>query len=72
MKIVETIMAAAVATVGFIGVLVAVSAIAAVPVWLLWNWLCPVLFGLPALGFLQAWGLNVMCGCLFKSWGSKS
>lgn len=38
----------------------------ALAVMLLWNWLMPEIFGLPALGFLQALGLTVLCHLLFK------
>ncbi len=54
------------ATFGILGLVVGVSALFALPVWLLWNWLCPPLFGLPTLGFMQSWGLNILCGCLFQ------
>lgn len=37
------------------------------PVMWLWNWLMPVLFGLPTLTWVQALGLNLLCGFLFKS-----
>ncbi len=35
-------------------------------VMLLWNWLMPEIFGLPALSFVQAVGLTVLCHLLFK------
>lgn len=31
----------------------------------LWNWLMPELFGLPRIGFWQAWGLFVLSKILF-------
>ena len=34
------------------------------PVQLLWNWLLPELFNLPEITFLQAWGLELLCGML--------
>lgn len=43
-----------------------------VPAWLLWNWLMPVVFGLPTLTLVQAWGLVLLCGILFKSHVTKS
>lgn len=46
---------------------VVVSFVTALPVWWLWNWLCPTLFGLPEIGFWQAWGLGLLCAFLFKS-----
>jgi hypothetical protein len=33
----------------------------------LWNWLMPALFGLPTVGFWQAWGLVILSHILFKS-----
>lgn len=42
------------------------------PVWLLWNWLMPELFGLKTITFLQAVGLLMLCGLLFKSGQSRS
>ena len=34
-------------------------------VMLLWNWLMPTLFGLPQIGFWQAWGLFLLSKILF-------
>lgn len=36
-------------------------------VMLLWNWLMPLLFGLPLIGFWEAFGLNWLCAILFKN-----
>lgn len=36
----------------------------------LWNWLMPVIFNLPTIGFWQAWGLMLLCSILFKSTNS--
>jgi hypothetical protein len=36
------------------------------PLWLLWNWLIPVIFGLPYITFWQAVGMNLLCSILFK------
>ena len=33
----------------------------------LWNWLMPVIFGLPVIGYWQAVGLFVLCHLLLKS-----
>ena len=52
-----------------VGVLLALfgaSILFAVPVWLLWNWIVPGLFGLSKLTLLKAWGLTLLCGLLFK------
>ena len=43
----------------------AISLLAAVPTWLLWNWLMPGLFGLPHVTLLQAFGLLLLAGLLF-------
>jgi hypothetical protein len=50
---------------GSLALIVVLSALFALPVQWLWNALCPDLFGLPTVGFLQAWGLNILSGCLF-------
>lgn len=51
---------------------VALSFILAIPVWLLWNWLMPELFGLTTLTLVQAWGLSLLSSFLFKSTTVKS
>jgi hypothetical protein len=52
--------------------LVGLSLIMAVPTMLLWDWLMPELFGLKTITLFQAWGLNFLCGMLFKSHNSTS
>ncbi len=37
------------------------------PVMWLWNWLMPVIFGLPKIGLLQTLGLLVLSGLLFHT-----
>jgi hypothetical protein len=37
------------------------------PLWLLWNWLMPLIFGLPYITFWQAVGLNLLSSILFKT-----
>jgi hypothetical protein len=62
-----------IAAIALILVLIVLFAlIAALPLMLLWNWLMPVLFGVPTIGFLQALGLLVLSGLLFKSSSVKS
>lgn len=52
---------------------VGISAVIAIPVWLLWNAVIPTIFvTLPQIGFMQAWGLSLLCSLLFKSTGSSS
>jgi hypothetical protein len=43
------------------------------PVWFMWNWLIPTIFGLPYIDYLEAWGLmafviliNSILGTSFK------
>jgi hypothetical protein len=36
------------------------------PVWLIWNYLMPRIFGLPRLSILDAFLLNVLAGILFS------
>jgi hypothetical protein len=35
------------------------------PLMLLWNWLMPLIFGLPGISFWQAVGLNLLASILF-------
>ena len=53
------------------GAVIGMVAIAVVllgyPLMLLWNWLMPVIFGLPEITFWQAIGLNFLSTILFKS-----
>ena len=35
------------------------------PLMLLWNWLMPIIFGLPEISFWQAVGLNLLASILF-------
>ena len=50
-----------------IAIIIGLSFIMAVPVWLLWNWLIPMIFGLTKLTLVQAWGISLLSNCLFKS-----
>lgn len=43
------------------------SVVLAIPVWLLWNWLMPMIFGLTKLTLIQAWGVTFLSSLLFKS-----
>jgi hypothetical protein len=36
-------------------------------VMLLWNWLMPVIFGLPTITYWQGWGLVLLAHILFKA-----
>lgn len=35
-------------------------------VWPLWNWLMPVIFGLPSIGYWQSFGLCLLSSILFR------
>lgn len=52
--------------------LIGLSLLMAVPTMLLWDWLMPELFGLKEVTLFQAWGLNFLCGMLFKNHTSSS
>ena len=47
--------------------LILIAVIIAFPTMWLWNWLMPMIFGLPEVGVLQALGLLLLSGLLFKS-----
>jgi len=44
-----------------------VTIIFAYPVMLLWNWLCPYLFGLPTMTFWQTLGFTLMIRLIIPS-----
>ncbi len=52
---------------GFLLVIFILGLIFAIPTWFLWNWLMPAIFDLPTISLLQALGLNLLAGILFKS-----
>lgn len=57
---------------GSIVLIIAMSALLALPVMLLWNAVLVAVFpSVSTVSFLQAWGLNLLCGFLFKG-GSVS
>lgn len=47
------------------GFILIITLFTVIPVWLLWNWLMPMIFGLPKLTILQAFGLDLLCNFLF-------
>lgn len=53
--------------IGVLGVAALLALILGLPVMLLWNWLLPVLFGFKEITFVQAIGINLLSGLLFKS-----
>lgn len=44
-----------------------IALILSLPVWLLWNWLMPAIFGLAQIKLTQALGLLLLSNLLFKS-----
>lgn len=58
----------------FLALLIAalLAVIIATPLWLLWNWLMPVIFGLKTITWVQALGLAFLCAILFKSTSTSS
>ncbi len=52
--------------------MVGVSLLASLPVWLLWNWLVPSVFGLRAISWMEALGLLVLVSILFRPISSSS
>jgi hypothetical protein len=50
-----------------VALIVVYSFVIGIFVMLLWNWLMPMIFGLTAINFWQAFGLTMLCGFLFKS-----
>ena len=58
--------------ISLVGILVAlllvigISIFFAIPVWLLWNWLMPIIFGVTNVSLVQAWGLTLLCSLLFS------
>jgi membrane protein required for beta-lactamase induction len=51
----------------FIGMIAIAIVLLGYPLMLLWNWLMPIIFGLPEITFWQAIGLNLLSTILFKS-----
>ena len=51
----------------FLGLIAIVIVLLGYPLMLLWNWLMPIIFGLPEITFWQAIGLNLLSTILFKS-----
>ena len=57
--------------IGIAMLIIGISALLALPVMWLWNYVVPYQFGLKEIDFLHAWGLNVLCGFIFKSSAHK-
>lgn len=50
-----------------VGVVVVFAVLLTIPIWLLWNWLMPTIFGVAKVTLLQALGLNILSAILFKT-----
>ena len=50
-----------------VGFLVVLGLLIALPIMWLWNWLCPVLFGLPVVTFWQAWACSLCFAACFPN-----
>ena len=44
-----------------------VAVVSTLPAWLLWNWIAVSVFELPAMSFLQTFGLLLLLSLLFGS-----
>jgi len=49
-----------------VGLLILACLLFGAPLMILWNILMPEIFGLPEIGFWQAFGLNLLSAILFK------
>ena len=49
-----------------------IGVLIAFPLLWAWNWLMPVVFGLPEIGFLQAWVMMFLANVFFKNSSSSS
>jgi hypothetical protein len=61
------------AFIGVIAIITVFGLLCSLPVMLLWNGcLVGAVAGINEIGWLQAWGLMVLCGLLFKSSATNS
>lgn len=60
------------AAIAFVGVVIVLGLLMALPVYYLWNWLMPVIFGLTEITFWQAPGISILSRILFKNSSSSS
>ena len=68
----EKVIAFLTAGIGILLIAVALGLLLAYPVMLLWNGcLIPAVTGLHEISWMQAWGINILCGILFRSKSSK-
>jgi len=50
-----------------VSIICIVALLLGLPLMILWNWLMPLLFGLPTLTFWQAVGMNFLASILFNN-----
>ena len=50
---------------GWIGLLILAVVLCSLPVFILWNWLMPYLFGLPEITIWQSFGIMLLSQLLF-------
>ena len=65
----ERLAGCATVLIAILGMTVGLSLLTALPTLYLWNWLMPVLFGLPVITFWQALGITFLANILFKPIG---
>ena len=63
----EKLLVFSAAIVGSLMIAGLIALILSLPVWLLWNWLMPAIFGLTQIKLTQALGLLLLSNLLFKS-----
>jgi hypothetical protein len=56
---------------GIIALIVVLAILFSFPTMWLWNWLMPTLFGLTKITWVQALGINVLSGILFRPSSGK-
>lgn len=56
---------------GIIAYFILLSAMSALPVMWLWNWIMPDLLEVVKISFVQAWGLSLLTGLLFRVSATK-
>ena len=68
----EKIIAAVVLAIGGVALIAVIGLLFSLPVMLLWNIaLVPAIPGLAEIGWLQAWGILILCNFLFKPTASS-
>ena len=55
-----------------ISIMIALNIVMTIPLWILWNWLMPTIFGVAKITITQALGLLMLAGIIFRSNTTKS